>query len=132
MKNILRSAMLVGVTLVGMAYAVPISSYTWNEPTNYENGEVIDPTDILTYTLYCGNSSGGPYFAAFDVGTGSSANNVDVANCVNGVAGTYYFVLTARSTLYGTESNFSNEVSRTYTAADLGKVPNAPILLTVQ
>jgi len=132
MKKFLRSMTVIGLTLFGMAYAVPISSYTWTEPTNYENGEVIDPTDILTYTLYCGNTSGGPYFAAFDVGTGNSATNVDVANCVNGITGTYYFVLAARSTLYGTESNYSNEVSRTYTAQDLGKVPNAPILLTVQ
>ena len=58
--------------------------------------------------------------------------SVDVQTCVQGTPGTYYFVATATSTLYATESVFSNEATRFYTANDLGNVPNAPVLFTVQ
>lgn len=133
---IMKKYLIAGLALllVTMAAAVPNSDFTWTAPTNYENGNVIDFTaDPLTYNLYCGQASGGPYSYVTSFPAGSeSANTVDVGSCVNGVAGTYYFVLTAVSPLYNAESAFSNEVSRTYTVQDLGNVPNAPVLLTVQ
>jgi hypothetical protein len=132
MKAVSITGIVSAFCLGLIASAAPFSDYTWTPPTNYENGEVIDATDIITYNLYCGSASGGPYNFVAELPSGNSAGQVDVASCVGNTPGTYYFVLTAFSTLYATESPFSNEVSRTYTAADLGKVPNAPILLTVQ
>lgn len=124
---------LLGALLMFPAFAIPLSNFSWTAPTNYENGAVIDPvTDPLTYSIYCGTVSGGPYNLVQSGITGESANNIDVGTCVNGTPGTYYFVATATSTLYSTESAFSNEVARTYTVTDLGQVPNPPVLLTVQ
>lgn len=131
MKKLIGLGAFLLLSLV--AYAAPISDYTWTPPTNYVDGTVIDPVaDTLTYNLYCSDTPGGPYSVAATLLSGDFANGIDVASCVNGVPGTYYFVLTAVSSLYNAESGNSNEVSRTYTAFDLGKVPNAPVLLTVQ
>lgn len=113
--------------------AAPNTDFSWTEPTNYEDGTIIPATDILTYGLYCSNTSGGPYTFYGNIGVDTnSAVAVDLAACVNGVAGTYYFVLTATSADFNAESAFSNEASRTYTNIDLGKVPLPPVIISVQ
>ena len=127
-------AALAGVfALAPNLQAAPNSDFTWTEPTNYVDGTIIPATDVLTYTLYCGSVQGGPYevygIIAVDA---ASAAQVDLNSCVNGVPGTYYFVLTATSADFSSESTFSNEISRTYTNTDLGKVPLPPVLVTVQ
>ena len=114
-------------------FSAPNTNFSWTAPTNYEDGSIIDTTsDPLSYTVYCGTAQGGPYNITFDAGVNVETNTIDVGACVNGIPGTYYFVATATSSSFNTESNFSNETSRTYTAVDLGKVPNAPILISVQ
>ena len=128
-KYLLMALLAVGV--VGIAGAAPTSSFTATVPTQYEDGTMIPISDVLTYRLYCSASQGGPYNVFYDV-VDITSFSTDVATCVQGVPGTYYFVATSRSTTYGTESDFSNETSRSYTAAELGKVPNAPTLLQVQ
>ena len=133
MKKLIATGLVIVAFTSGLfAVAAPSSNFSWNEPTNYQNGQVIDPTaDLITYNLYCGTTTGGPYNFVQEILGGSSAT-VDVASCVNGVPGTYYFVLTANSTLYNSESVFSNEAAHTYTTTDLGLVPNAPVLLSIQ
>jgi hypothetical protein len=131
MKKVLIVALGILMTF-GIVSAAPNSDFSWTPPTNYEDGTVI-VGDPLDYILYCSNNSGGPYNFSYPVGTDiSSIAQLDVASCVQGVPGTYYFVATATSTLQGTVSDFSNEASRTYTAQELGKIPNAPTLLSVQ
>ena len=112
--------------------AAPNSDITWTEPTNYEDGTAIPGTDQLSYTLYCSDTSGGPYtfFGVVGVDT-TQALTVDLNACVNGTPGTYYFVLTTTSGDYNTESGNSNEVSKTYTAADLGKIPLPPVIISI-
>ena len=135
MKN-LRSKLGIGalllLSLVMGVYAAPNTTFTWTAPTNYEDGSVIPATDILSYTIYCSNTQGGPYNFSFPAGTAESIPNLDVGACVQGVPGTYYFVATAYSPDYASESAFSGEATRTYTAIDLGKVPNPPVLVSVQ
>lgn len=112
--------------------AAPNTDFTWTEPTNYEDATVIPATDSLSYTLYCSNVAGGPYTVYGVIGTDTtSAIAVDLNTCVNGVPGTYYFVLTATSADFNAESAYSNEATRTYTAADLGKVPLPPVIVSV-
>lgn len=131
--SLFAGGLFVAVLLFGVASSAPISDFTWTPPTNYENGSVIDFTaDPLTYAIYCSDVSGGPYQLVQSGLSGSAVSNLDVGSCVNGVAGTYYFVATAFSPLYNAESAFSNEASRTYTVQDLGQIPNPPTLLTVQ
>lgn len=114
-------------------FSAPISDFIWTAPTNYQDGSIIDTVaDPLSYTIYCGTTQGGPYTINFDAGVNVESGTIDVGACVNGIPGTYYFVATATSSSFGTESPNSNEISRTYTAIDLGKVPNAPILISVQ
>ena len=113
--------------------AAPNTTFTWTEPTNYEDGTIIPATDVMTYGLYCGTVSGGPYTFYGNIGVDTtSAVNVDLNACVNGVPGTYYFVLTAHSGDFNAESRFSNETFRVYTAVDLGKVPLPPVIVSVQ
>lgn len=134
MRKLIAGGLVVSAFVLGIiASAAPNSNFSWNEPVNYENGQVIDPVaDLITYNLYCGTTTGGPYNFVTEFLGGNTASNVDVGSCVNGVPGTYYFVLTANSTLYNSESVFSNELSVTYTTQDLGLVPNAPVLLSIQ
>lgn len=133
MKNWLAMAVVLlaglGPTL---AFAAPISNFSWSAPTQYVDSTTIPPTDILGYKIYCGANTGGPYPYIYDVGSTVEAATQDVGTCVQGVPGTYYFVATATSTDYNAESAYSNEATRTYTAADLGKVPLPPTLLSVQ
>jgi len=113
--------------------SAPNTNFTWTAPTNYEDGSILDTVaDPLSYTIYCGTAQGGPYNITFDAGINVESGTIDIGACVNGIPGTYYFVATATSSSFNTESAFSGEVSRTYTAVDLGKVPNAPILISVQ
>lgn len=133
--SLLLGSVMAGILVLFAAgiYAAPFSDFSWTPPTNYENGTVIDSaTDTLTYSLYCSGTSGGPYDLLASNLTGNSINGQDVTSCVNGVAGTYYYVATATSSLYNSESAFSGEASRTYTSVDLGQIPNPPTILSVQ
>ena len=120
--------MLLSFT-IGEANAAPTSTFTWTAPQQYEDGTMIPVTDVLTYRLYCGDSSGGPYNNSVLFSTPSPSQE-DMAFCVQGSPGTYFMVATAIST-NGEESAFSNETTRTYTAGDLGKIPLPPTLLQV-
>jgi len=123
---------LVASFAITIAEAAPVGQFSATAPTSYENGAGIDPTDILTYKVYCGTQPGVYDFVYDAPDLTTSGASVDVQTCVQGTPGTYYFVATATSTLYATESVFSNEATRFYTANDLGNVPNAPVLFTVQ
>ena len=112
------------------AEAAPSSTFTWTDPIQYEDGTMIPVTDTLSFQLYCGGTSGGPYNNSI-LFTTPSPSQENMAFCVNGVPGVYYMVATATST-NGEESAFSNETTRTYTAGDLGKIPLPPTLLQVQ
>ena len=129
MKRAIIGLSVVLLTVVGLA--APNTLFTATPPTNYEDGTVIPATDLLTYSVSCGLQTGGPYTLVTS-GLGSlNSTPVDVGSCVTS-PGTYYFVATATSADFVTESTFSNEIAKTYTAADLGKVPVAPILISVQ
>lgn len=131
-KKFKLPVLLIGwLSLLSVVSATPLSDFTWTPPTNYNDGTVIPSSDTLTYRLYCSTTSGSGYIFINSYVGGSSAQSVDVSACVNGVPGTYYFVATASSSVYNSESAYSNEITRTYTATDLGKVPNAPILISV-
>jgi hypothetical protein len=135
MKKILTSGLVAGIVagallFVGITNAAPNTNFSWTAPTNYEDGTIIPGTDILSYTIYCGTTLGGPYDFSYPAGTGETTT-VDVATCVQGTPGTYYFVATAFSPDFNAESAFSNEATRIYTAIDLGKVPTAPVLISV-
>ena len=123
---------LVASFVVTAVEAAPTGNFNADAPTTYVNGAGIDPTDVLTYKVYCGTQQGVFDFVydAPDLTVGGAS--IDVQSCVQGTPGTYYFVATATSSLYGTESVFSNETTRFYSANDLGNVPNAPVLFTVQ
>ena len=133
MKDVYKAGIIAGVLLLlgSIAVSAPNTDFTWTAPTNYEDGSVIPATDLLSYTIYCSNTSGGPYNSSYPAGTAESIANLDVGSCVQGIPGTYYFVATAYSPDYAAESQYSNEATRTYTAVELGKVPNPPVLISV-
>ena len=112
--------------------ADPFKEWNWAEPTEYENNVPIPSGDDLTYTLYCGTTEGGPYDAFSTNMDKPPPQNIDMAPLVGNNPGTYYCVATARSSIYGTESGFSNEANFTVTSGDLGYVPRPPDNLTLQ
>jgi len=130
MKKVLLFISLLFIS--GVAVAAPSSTFSATAPTLYVDGTSIPTTDILGYTLWCGNTAGGAYLHFYDVPNLISGTVVDVSSCVQGIPGTYYFVATATSSTFGTTSTFSLEILKTYTVIDLGKIPFAPTLLTVQ
>lgn len=129
MKRAILTGVLILTAVIGLA--APITTFNATPPTNYEDGTVIPTTDVLSYSIYCGTTSGGPYFIVQSGLTNLTDAPVDVGSCVT-APGTYFFVATATSSAFGTESGFSNEVAKVYTAGDLGKVPVAPVLISVQ
>lgn len=107
------------------------SFFTATAPTMYEDGTLFDPGEVISYFMYCGTTPG-TYNVAINI-TDQIVNggeNVVVGLCVT-TPGTYYFVATAFSFLYNTESVFSNETSRSYIAADFEHIPMAPEILFV-
>ena len=126
--------LLVAVLLLGSLtiQADPIKEWNWSAPTEYENNTAITSADILTYTLYCGTVSGGPYDVFITNMDTPPPQDIDMAPLVGNVPGTYYCVATARSTLYASESGYSNEANFTVTSGDLGYVPKPPDGLILQ
>lgn len=107
--------------------AEPFKTWFWTGPDTYENGDPIIG-DPLEYKLYCGWAKDGPYpySAVLDIQAPPALQ--DMAFAVLGMVGVFFCVETAKSSLYLTESPFSNEVSFTVTPASRGFVPLPPIL----
>ena len=136
MKRIIQGvvwAVLLGSLTI---QADPFKTWTWTEPTQYENGNPIHSTDTITYTLYCNDTSGEqgePYEIAIALDDpGAPPSIEDMAPVVRGRAGTYYCVATAASFAFNTESAFSAETNFIVTAASIGNVPRPPTNLTFQ
>ena len=122
----------IGLMLVPtMVQADPNSTFTATHPTQYVNGTIIPATDVLDFTIKCSSTVSGPYLFSYDVASLESGTVIDVSSCVQGTPGTYYFVATALSSAFGTESSFSNEATRIYTKDNLGQVPLAPTFLII-
>ncbi len=95
----------VGLTTTGTA------SLTWDAPTTRADGTSLNPaTDLSTYRLYYGTSSGN-YTQHIDVAPNLTAPYV-TTDTVTLASGTYYFAVTAVDTL-GNESAYSADVMRT-------------------
>jgi hypothetical protein len=82
------------------------ASLSWGTPTTYTNGDPF--TDLAGYKIYYGTTPGS-YTEMLDVG---NVNQYTVTNLSSG--STYYFVITAYNTSQ-VESDFSTEVSKTFT-----------------
>ena len=108
--------------------ADPFKTWSWTDPTQYENGINIPGGDLTSKMLLCGMEAGGPYPATqlFDMQVAPSLE--DMAFVVAGVPGNYYCVSTVASVTYMTTSGFSNEVNFTVLPGTLGFVPNPPVL----
>lgn len=126
---------LAALTLFFMSATVwgaPTPNLSATAPTQYENGDVIPSSDVLTFLVYCTDVDNGVYPFSYDAtGLTTGGITIDISTCVQGVPGTYYFVATARSTTFNVESLYSNTTARTFTAGELGKAPNAPTMLTI-
>ena len=127
---------LVLASVSTSAYAEVLTHFSATAPTHYEglngqDGDPIDPDDEIEYMLYCGLNSG-VYTAGIPTTQAfvNGGEDLDVSFCVTS-ADTYYFVATAWSVKYGTESRKSNETTRTYVVDDLPGTPMAPVLLSV-
>lgn len=128
-RAIAVALLLASLTIQADPYVV----WNWVVPTQYENNNPIPSTDALTYTLYCNDQpeqAGPPYEVAIALDDPGAPPSVeDMAPVANGRVGTYHCAATARSTAYGTESVYSNEVNFTVTPDQLGFVPKAPTAL---
>ena len=87
------------------------ASLTWNAPTTRADGTSLNPaTDLSTYKLYYGTSSGN-YTQHIDVTPDLTAPYATTYS-VTLASGTYYFAVTAVDTL-GDESAYSAEAVKT-------------------
>jgi hypothetical protein len=118
------------VVLFLLSGAVLADNFSAIAPTHYNNGDPIPVSDTLSYKVYCGNMQSA-YPFVFDAPNLDVGTQIDITACVQNTGGTYYFVATASSTVFSTESPFSVEISRTYTQGELDKTPNAPTFLTI-
>ena len=108
---------LVSIICIDTALAGSVS-LSWNAPTTNADGTPI--TGLAGYKIYLGPSPG-VYSVQIDVGI---TNPYTVTLLP---AGTYYFAVSAYNTS-GNESDFSNEISKTFIQAD----PAAPFGLKEQ
>lgn len=126
LSRIVISFVLLGSVTITLA--VPDETFLCTPPTNYENGQTIPVSDALSFRLYCGTSSGGPYPDSESFICEPAGSVKDVAFVVKDTPGTYYCVSTAVSSAHNLESAVSNERNFTVTSVDLGFVPRPPIL----
>ena len=76
----------------------------WVPPTAYDDESPLDATtEILGYKVYYGTTSGS-YTTTVDVGANETETSIE------GLSGTYYFVVTSISTEFE-ESEYSNEIT---------------------
>lgn len=130
MKKILLFAALL--SLAGVVGSAPNAGFSAQAPTTYVDGTTIPASDSISYRVYCSRDGGQNFAYTYDTPTLAPGTQIDVASCVQGTPGTYYFFARAISSVYGTESLPSQESSIAYTAEELGKVPNPPTLFIVQ
>ncbi len=89
--------------------AVPSATLTWDAPTTRTDGTALNPaTDIFKYRIYYGTASAS-YSQTIDI---MNPGTTSVQYTVNLPSGTYYFVVTTID-MFGQESSYSNEVSKT-------------------
>ena len=124
LKILIACILLGSLTL----QADPIKTWSWGEPTQYENGSTIPLGDLTDYRLHCGMVAGGPYPANKLFSMQTPPSDDDMAFVVAGLPGEYYCVATVSSLAHLTTSGFSGEVNFTVLPAQLGFVPNPPIL----
>lgn len=106
-KIILSSLGFFSIIVAAVAFAASSAAINWQAPTTYEDGSTLDPaTEILQYKIYYGTESGN---YTQEVVVSADATSYTFSN----MSGTYYFVATATSVELQ-ESDFSNEISRTF------------------
>jgi hypothetical protein len=111
--------------------ADPFKTWSWEGPTEYENGFPIPTSDELSYRLLCGVSEGGPYDRMEMLLDTPSPSVQDMGALVENNPGTYYCVSTATSSVWNLTSEYSNEVNFTVLPSDLGLRPKPPVLSLV-
>ena len=128
MKRIVQWA--VAIVMLGSITieADPFKTWTWTDPTTFENGQPIPAGDLITRTLKCGTTVGGPYPDETIFQSQTPPSVEDMAFVVGGIPGNYYCLSTVWSLLYMSESGPSNEVNFTVLPGALGFVPNPPVL----
>lgn len=121
---------IITVVLLGLltAQAEPFKTWSWTDPDTYTNNLPIPAGDLITRTLKCGTTQGGPYPNVVIFVSQTSPSVEDMMFVVNGVPGEYFCVSTVWSLEHMTQSGFSNERPFTVTPAGLGFVPNPPVL----
>ena len=132
MNKILTTLTLLTLLFLSFgASADPVSPFEGLPSTMYENGTNVDVDDVISYELSCGPSARA-YTTTFAVTVAfvNGGETLDVQDCVT-QPGTYYFAFNASSAKYVSTSPFSNEMSRSFTAQEIGMIPMAPILISV-
>jgi hypothetical protein len=117
-KYILAALMLFvsGVAIAGQAVA------SWTTPTTYTDLTALPASQIASYNVYYGTTSGGPYTNVVNI---SGANNT--TTIANLAVGTWYFVATVVAT-NGLESAYSNQASKVI----LSSAKPSAVTITVQ
>jgi hypothetical protein len=95
---------------------------TWTTPTTYTDMSALPASQIASYNVYYGTTSGGPYTNVVNI---SGANNT--TTIANLAVGTWYFVATVVST-NGLESAYSNQASKVI----LSSAKPSAVTITVQ
>ena len=128
MKKVFQ--MCVAVVLLGSLtiQADPFKTWVWDDPTEYENNTAIPAGDLITRTLKCGNTAGGPYPHEILFISQFSPSIEDMAIVVQNQPGDYYCISTVWSLEHMTESGGSNEVNFSVASGQIGFVPKAPTL----
>lgn len=103
MRKILFTLMLFLVSVGAYAGDAIVS---WDPPTQYEDNTNILAGEITKYSIYYGQSDGGPYNFKVDV-----AGTINTATITGLAKGTWYFVATA-TTNNGMESAYSNQSAK--------------------
>ena len=129
-KTLKAIVLLVLLGAVSVVIALPDKTFSWTGPTEYVDGTPIPATDTITYTIKCGNKSGGPYPVEFSAS--ASPLFQDLSALVQNMPGVYYCVAVAHSATYNTSSAYSDQVNFTVTASDLTRVPSKPTALTLR
>lgn len=130
--SVLTSLLALLALIWGLWFVGPVSAvtkqFTWVAPTARMNGTALDPTEIASYILMCGNASGGPY-DAWSQRTGDNSESYQTGDVFG--AGTWYCVALTEDTM-ARISLASNEATFVVDTCDVTDCrPNPPTLFAL-
>jgi len=125
MNFVIRALALLSLST--LVFGMSSKTFTWEAPTQRENGDALPSGEIQEYIIRCGTETGGPY-TAFRFETNANVNEYASDEVFD--PGTYFCIARTKDT-EGLISENSNEVNFTVGRCEATDCRPRPPVLSV-